>query len=134
MERGGVDFDHQGDSMKLSFIALTFLISLSATAARMDVKCVGEAPGGETLNLSIQDDTVSIKVADAPAVTGRILGDAWDGHIAGLLTGKTFAVKYENNYGCITDVELTAIVKGHLSTVAMKECVTTLEGREYCRR
>ncbi|MES2526537.1 MAG: hypothetical protein V4598_05595 [Bdellovibrionota bacterium] len=120
--------------MKSLFIVLTVLFSLSASADAINAKCTGVTASGDSVALSIKENKVRITSEGSQPISGTILGDAWDGHVAGLLTGQAFSIKYENHYGCIVDVELTTIINAHLTTVAMKECTTTQNGREYCRR
>ena len=78
------------------------------------------APESATLEVIHPDGTQELKT------NFKKVADVWDGHMTGLITAPGLAVKYEDQYGCIRNVAITASLRGGsigaISTVLVSVC------------
>lgn len=81
----------------ISLLSLTCLNLHSMTCHKEDV------------TLEVVENNVTIKYYDQELHL-TIDNQVWDGHIAGLMTGHSFAISYENHYGCLRNVRYTGPV------------------------
>lgn len=110
--------------MKLTTILFT--IVFMTTTAHAELVCAVADAGafGQTaVTLKIDETTKTATVQSGGTVnTIAIDHSEWDGHIAGLMTGKGFSFMFENHFGCIRNAELTAKIPNGFGRVNFSGC------------
>ena len=85
--------------------------------------------------LELNENTMRITNGEE-IIESKIDHDIWDGHMSGIVTGKGFAVKYEEHYGCIRNVVYTGSIskrRRHVINVDFGDCKGGSTSDDLCR-
>jgi hypothetical protein len=108
--------------MKLRLMTFISVAASLIPAAQASIVCQGKTTFGSSLRLVLNpDSSAQLAVYDENGVVVNEsfphTDEAYDGHMTGLITAPGLSVKYENQYGCIRHVVVTANIRGEIGLI-----------------
>ncbi len=109
-----------------------FILLLSLSSLTHAFECSKTTSGGTLVKVITSKKKAFVKFGSLKRVV-KLHQDSWDGHAGGLITGKSFALKYSNHYGCIRMVTLITLNNfRNLSEVRFDTCKGGSTPDEVC--
>ena len=115
--------------MKKLIITLLTLSSLSSYA----ITCKDKETG---IVLQINDSNIVLTNNDEK-LSKAIKDTTWDGHVAGMITGRGFSISYENHFGCIRRLQYTGPIsesRRNIRSINFGTCAGGSTPDELCLR
>lgn len=116
---------------------MVVFLNLLGMQAHALIVCKAESSMGP-VTVQYDSNKKTVSVAGAALDKSQIYAntvDVWDGHATGLITTRGFAMKYNNWYGCIRNVEIITNLRsgtGLISTVKVELCTSGSTPNEIC--
>ena len=123
---------------KLLILLMLALANFNANAA---IVCDGKVDTNLAFKLTVEKETHQAKI-EVSDLNGKTIlqknysnvEDYWDGHATGLITAKGLSIKYEDHFGCLRNVEVTAAIRylRFFQTVTIPGCTGGTSFDDIC--